>query len=465
MKKILIRDGTIVTERATKKQDILIEGEKIIKIEDRIGLKESDAVIDAKGKLIIPGGIDQHTHIENPLSGFITAPWETESIAAAVGGNTTVIDFAIQPMGESIIRGVAIAKEKASIYSVVDFSFHAAICNFNNSTINDMEELSKQGVNGFKVFLAYKESPLMVDDETLYSVCKKAFELGSLVLVHAENGHLIAKLQKDFVDEGKTTPKYHELSRPSLLEEEATKRAITVAELTGAKMLIVHVSCIGAINEISRAQSLGYKIFGETCPQYLLLDKSYYQLPTLEAAKYVCAPPLRTIEDQEFLWNSIMSSTITSIGSDHVGFNLVGQKDTGLDNFTQIPNGIPGVEHRIPLIYTYGVKTNRININQFVSIVSTNPAKINGIYPRKGDILVGHDADLVIFDPYQEYTISASTQYQDSDYTPYENRKVSGVPETVILRGNIIVEQGEFIGKNPLGRFIPRESFNPSIKI
>jgi dihydropyrimidinase len=454
--KTLIKNGKIVTASDTYIADILIDGQKIVAIGKEFA--DADEVIDASGKFVFPGGIDEHTHMAFPFNGTVSAPWETETIAAAVGGTTTIVDFAIQSKGSTLMNGLTTWQNRAAGNSAVDYGFHLAVTDANQGTIEEIQTLVENGVTSFKLFMAYK-GEIMVDDTALYKVLKEAKNQGALTLVHAENGDIVYELQRQLVSEGKTEPKYHSLSRPVEVETEATARAIQLAKIAGAPLFVVHVSCEDSMNQIRSAKEQGLPIFGETCPQYLLLDESYLSLPDFEGAKYVLSPPLRPKENQDILWNALQEGYLQTVGSDHCSFNFDGQKTMGKEDFTKIPNGGNGIENRIALLYSYGVVPGKISINRFVDIMSTTPAKMFGLYPQKGTIAVGSDADIIIFDPDQKATISAATQRQGTDYNCYEGMESHGVIETVLLRGKVIVRDCEYAGELGDGEFQKRQPF------
>lgn len=452
--KTLIKNGKIVTASDSYIADILIEGQQIIAIGK--DLADADEVIDASGKFVFPGGIDEHTHMAFPFNGTVSAPWETETIAAAVGGTTTIVDFAIQPKGSTLMEGLTTWQNRAAGKSAIDYGFHLAVTDANDNTIDEIHTLVENGVTSFKLFMAYK-GEIMVDDTALYKVLKEAKKHGALTMVHAENGDIVYELQRQLVSEGKLEPKYHPVSRPMEVEAEATSRAIQLAKVANAPLFVVHVSCEAAMKQIRAAKEQGFPVFGETCPQYLLLDESYLALPDFEGAKYVLSPPLRPKSNQDPLWNALQEGFLQTVGSDHCAFNFDGQKTIGKEDFTKIPNGGNGIENRVALLYSYGVVPGKISINRFVDIMSTTPAKMFGLYPQKGTIAVGSDADLVIFDPNKTVTISAATQKQGTDYNIYEGFQSEGVIDTVLLRGKVIVRESEYVGEVGDGQYTKRQ--------
>jgi dihydropyrimidinase len=462
MKSLLIKNGTIVTASDTFVADIFVEDGRIVRIGSLSQTGEQpfevDTHIDASGKYIIPGGIDVHTHLDMPLGDISSVDdFEIGTIAAACGGTTTIVDYAAQSRGESMEQGLETWLKKAEDKAVIDYGFHMTLSEFTDRTLQDMERMVALGVCSFKVFTAYPDR-LMLDDASIFSVLKKSRELGALVCAHAENGHVIDVLIREALAAGHTAPKYHALTRPPAGEGEAVNRLIILAELADARLYIVHVSCCEALKHIVEAKNRNLPVYAETCPQYLFLSVENYDRILLEGAKYVMSPPLREKHHQECLWQGIQNRTITSIGTDHCPFLFHEQKIRGKDDFTQIPNGAPGIETRLCLLYSGGVCTDRISMNHFVDLVSTSPAKLFGLYPQKGAITPGSDADLVIFDPTVETPISAVTHRSRADYSLYEGMRVKGMPEVVIARGKIIVQDGQFIGTPGEGRFLKRSN-------
>lgn len=454
----LLQNGTIVTAVDTFPADILIEDGKIAAVGR--GLGPVDETIDASGKYVFPGGIDEHLHFGMPFGGTMSAPWETESIAAAVGGTTTVIDFPMQPVGGMLSDAIQEWQEKkARGNAAVDYSFHVAVCDLRPDVIEEIPKIVDAGVSTLKCFMAYKGTPLMVNDETLFRTLQKAGTVGALVMVHQENGDVIDVLQKELLAEGKTEPKYHAVSRPPACEAEAAGRAIALAEMAGAPLFIVHVSAAECVDQIRRARQRGLPIFGETCTHYLTLTEDELSRPDFEGAKYVCSPPLRPESHQSVLWQALKDDTLQTVGSDHCAFNFDGQKELGRDNFALIPNGCPGVQERIPVMYAYGVLPGHISLNRFVDVISTAPAKFMGLYPQKGTIAAGSDADLVLFDPAKKWTISVSNQKSSLDYTIFEGFPVQGAVDTVLLRGQVIVRDGEYVGNLNQGQFVKAKPY------
>ena len=454
-----IVNGTIVTANETYKADLGIDGGKIVRIETMIN-DSTGETLDAKGLYVFPGAIDVHTHLDMPFGGTVAADdFQTGTIAAAFGGTTSVVDFAIQGKDMSLKDAFETWSKKAEGKAVFDYGFHIAITNLDDGVMAEIPEMVALGIPSFKCFLAYKGA-LMIDDGTLYKVLLKAREAGALVMIHAENGDILDVLINDFLKQGNTGPKYHALSRPPEAEGEATGRGIAIAQMAEAPIYIVHLSCKEALDKLKAARSAGFPAFAETCPQYLLLSYDNYLEPGFNGAKYVMSPPLRDKSNWDVLWRALACGDLQLVATDHCPFNFVGQKDMGKDSFAAIPNGAGGIEHRVMLMFHEGVNKKRITLNHFVELVSTAPAKLFGMFPRKGSISVGSDADLVLFDPKAPFTISEKTQHQNVDYTPYEGMSGQGAPKIVLSNGNVIVRDGEFLGTPGAGRFIKRKPFS-----
>ena len=458
MRKV-IKNGIIVTATDTYKADIFIENGVISQIGQQISMEDVE-VVDAKGHYIFPGGIDPHTHLEMPFGGTVTKDdFETGTIAAAFGGTTTVIDFCLTNKGETLKKAIDTWHKKSAGKAVIDYGFHLMIGEVNEAVLNELPSvIEDEGITSFKVFMAYK-NVLQADDETLFKTLVAAKELGALVMVHAENGDVIDYLVKKALSEGKTEPIYHALTRPSEVEGEATGRAAEFTGLTNSQLYVVHVTCAEAVKKITEARSNGIDIWGETCPQYLVLDQSYLEKPDFEGAKYVWSPPLREKWHQDVLWNALKANQLQTIGSDQCSFDFVGQKDLGKDDFSKIPNGGPMIEDRVSIIFSEGVKKGRITLNQFVDITSTKAAKLFGLYPKKGTIAVGADADLVIFDPNVERTISAKTHRMAVDYNAFEGMQVTGEPISVLSRGEFVIQDKRFVGKLGAGQYVKRAKY------
>jgi dihydropyrimidinase len=456
--KTLIKGGHIVTAVDSYAADILIDGETVALLGRDLGsvVGSADRLIDASGKLVIPGGIDPHTHMDLPFGGTSSSDdFETGTRAAALGGTTTIIDFAVQYRGQALNEALDVWFKKAQGKSTIDYGFHMIVTDLPDQRLPELNGLINQGISSFKLFMAYP-GVFLVDDGTIFKAMTAAGEKGGLICMHAENGVVIDVLVKRALAEGKTAPKYHALTRPTRAEAEGVHRAIAIAEMANSPVYIVHLSCYDALKEVQAARDLGLPAFAETCPQYLFLDHTYYEQEGFEGAKYVMTPPLRDKSNQEQLWKGLRGNDLQVISTDHCPFCFKEQKELGRDDFSKIPNGGPGVEHRMSLIYDGGVVAKRISLNRFVELTSTAAAKIFGLFPRKGTIAVGSDADIVIFDPNREQTITAKTHNMRVDYSAYEGRTVRGVTETVLSRGNVIVEGGAFKGKAGDGRFLKR---------
>lgn len=458
MKK-LIKNGVVVTAADQYEADVLIEDGKIAAIGKNFS-ENVDEVIDAKGAYLFPGGIDPHTHLEMPFGGTVTADdFETGTIAAAHGGTTTVIDFCLTDKGVPLKNSIQKWHDKSKGRAVIDYGFHLMVSEVNENVLNELPTIIEEdGITSFKVFMAYKNQ-FMADDETLFRTLLTAREHGALVMVHAENGDVVDFLVKKALAEGNTDPIYHALTRPPEAEGEATGRAAALTGLADSQLYVVHVSCAEAVEKIEAARKKGLHVYGETCPQYLVLDQSYLERPNFEGAKYVWSPPLREKWNQDVLWNALKSGQLQTLGSDQCSFNFKGQKDLGKGDFSKIPNGGPIIEDRFSLFFSEGVKKGRISINQFVDIVSTRIAKLFGLFPQKGTIAVGSDADIVIFDPNAERIISAETHHMNVDYNAFEGMKVTGEPISVLSRGEFVIRDKEFVGKPGSGQYLKRKRF------
>lgn len=458
MKKV-IKNGTIVTAADTYQANILIEDGKVKSIGSQIN-DDGAEVIDAEGMYVFPGGVDPHTHMEMPFGGTVTKDdFETGTIAAAYGGTTTLIDFCLTDKGKTLKSAIQKWHEKSVDKAVIDYGFHLMISEINDDVLDELPSIIKEeGITSFKVFMAYK-NVFQADDETLFRTLLTAKEHGALVMVHAENGDVIDYLTKKALEEGHTEPIYHALTRPPEAEGEATGRAAKLAGLADSQLYVVHVTCREAVEQIAEARSKGIRVWGETCPQYLVLDQSYMAKPDFEGAKYVWSPPLREKSNQEALWNALKSGQLQTLGSDQCSFDFKGQKDLGKDDFTKIPNGGPFVEDRFSVLFSEGVKKGRITINEFVNLVSTQAAKLFGVFPEKGTIAPGSDADIVIFDPNVERTISVETHHMNVDYSALEGMKVTGEPITVLSRGEYVIRDKQFVGKQGNGKYLKRKRF------
>lgn len=460
----LIKNGTVVNASDTFAADVWIEDGVIVALthenQRASGPKEIDRVIDATGKYILPGGIDAHTHLDMPFGGTTSADdFESGTIAAAHGGTTSLVDFSIQTKGSSMRAGLDAWHAKAEGKAAIDYGFHMIATDINASTIPEMKKLVDEGVTSFKLFMAYP-GVLYVDDGQIFRAMQEARDIGALICMHAENGIAIDVLVQQALARGETAPKYHALTRPQIAEAEGTHRALALAEMAGAPVYIVHLSAARALEKVVEARDNGQIAFAETCPQYLFTSFDDLAREGFEGAKFVCTPPLRPREMQEDLWRGLRTNDLQVVSTDHCPFCMKGQKDLGRESFAKIPNGMPGVETRLYLLWDGGVRAGRISMNRFVEITSTAPAKIFGLYPRKGSVTVGADADLLVWDPDKEHTLSVETLHMRVDYSPFEGRVVRGAPTHVLSRGNVIVEDGKFHGKAGSGKFIKRGQFS-----
>jgi dihydropyrimidinase len=452
--KTLIKNGRIVTAVDDYNADVLIDGETISMIGKSLDI-EADKTIDARGKLVIPGGIDPHTHMELPFGGTSSSDdFFTGTRAAAFGGTTTIIDFAVQNKGESMIQGVDNWHAKASGKTCIDYSFHLITTEFEDSHTEQMYTLMDEGVTSFKLFMAYP-GVFLADDATIFRAMSAAGQRGGLICMHAENGIVINEIIKRFLAGGRTAPKYHALTRPTIAEAEGVHRAIAIAEMAESPVYIVHLSCTDALNQVRQARDRGIPAFAETCPQYLFHSIDDYG-DGWEGAKYVMTPSLREKHNHAELWKGLKMDDLQVISTDHCPFCMKEQKELGKDDFSKIPNGAPGVENRMNLIYNGGVVENRISLNRFVELTSTAAAKMFGLFPKKGTIAVGSDADIVIFDPEKEHTFGVDAEHMNVDYSSYEGWKMKGKVETVLSRGRVVIENGEHKGKAGDGQFLKR---------
>jgi dihydropyrimidinase len=454
---LLIKGGTVATATDQYTGDVLVEGEKITAIGTSLAVP-ADRVIDATGKYVFPGGIDVHTHLDMPFGGTTSADdFESGTIAAPLGGTTTVVDFAIQYRGQTLHHALDAWAKKAEGKAAIDYGFHMIITELSDQVEQEMDALVRQGVTSFKLFMAYP-GVFMLDDASIFRALLRTGKNGGTICMHAENGGVIDVLVKKALAEGKTAPKYHALTRPARAEAEATHRAIALAEIAGVPIYIVHLSASEALEMVTEARDRGLPAYAETCPQYLFLSYDNYEEPGFEGAKYVMSPPLRSKETQDRLWRGLAFNDLQAISTDHCPFCMKEQKTLGEGDFSKIPNGAPGIETRMSLVYDGGVRPGRISLNRFVELTSTAPAKIFGLFPRKGTIAPGSDADIVIFDPGKKVRLSANTLHMKVDYNPYEGREVTGATDTVISRGRVIVDGGKFTGRAGSGSFLKRSA-------
>ncbi|HRI80652.1 MAG TPA: dihydropyrimidinase [Cyclobacteriaceae bacterium] len=451
---VLIKNGRVVTASEDAIADILIEGETITTIGKNLSVK-ADRVIDASGKLVMPGGIDPHVHLDMPFMGtFSSDTHETGTRAALFGGTTTVIDFVLQKQGHSLAEALAEWNSRAQGTAVGDYSFHMAVTDFNEKTKAEIKTMiEKEGITSFKTFMAYKGA-LMIDDRQMVGLMQEVKKEGGMVTVHATNGDMIDYLIAKHRAEGKLSPLYHYLSQPEITEAEASGRFADMLHYTGCPGYIVHLTCKGALNAVRLATRRNQRVFVETCIQYLLLDASLYE-KNFEGAKWVMSPPLREKKDQNTLWAGINQGLVLVVATDHCPFKWE-QKLMGKDDFSKIPNGHPAIENRMELLYSEGVHKKKISLNKYVEVACTNPAKLFGMFPRKGTIGIGSDADIVIFDPNEKHTLSASTHHMNVDYSAYEGWEITGKVKTVLLRGQVAIEDGKCNVKKGYGKFIKR---------
>ena len=453
---LLIKNGEIVTADSRTVADIYCEGETIRAIGRDLPIPPGTEVIDATGKYVFPGFIDPHVHIYMSFMGtFAKDNYETASKAALVGGTTSLIEMCCPDRKDDALASFEFWMAQAEGRSACDFSFHMGVARYDGAAESQLREIVRRGISSFKIFLAYKGA-FGIDDTELYRTLKLAKELGVVVAAHCENETLIAERQKELLAAGRTGPGQHHESRPPLVEAEGVHHLMTFAELTGASTYIVHLSCREALEEALAARKRGVRVGIETLIQYLLLDKTYAERPDFEGAKYVMSPPLRDASNQDVLWNGLRSGLIDTVATDHAPFDFETQKKMGRDDFTKIPNGIPSLEERINLLYTYGVKKGRIDLQTLVNAASTRVAKLFGLFPRKGAIQPGSDADLVVYDPDYRGAISARTQLMNLDYSAFEGWPVEGRPSAVTVRGQIAARDGKFVGTLGRGRFLKR---------
>ena len=464
---VLIKNGRIITAEQDYAADVFIERDKVTTIGASLNI-QADKVIDAGGKYLIPGGIDVHTHMDLPFGGTSSSDdFQTGTVAAAHGGTTTIVDFALQSKGISMRQALDTWLRKSEGKACIDYGLHLILTELPDDWLPEMDAMVKhEGVTSFKMFTAYP-GVFMVDDATIFRAMKRTADNGGLICMHAENGGVIDLLVKRMLAEGKTTPNVHALSRPATAEQEATHRVIALSEMAGVPVYVVHVSSHLAMEQIREARDRGLPAYGETCPQYLFLAYEDYADGSFDGAKYVCSPPIRERANQEFLWGALKADDLQAVSTDHCPFcikegykGLPKQKELGKGDFSKIPNGLPGVENRLHLLYEGGVVKRGWSMNRFVQLVSTAPAKLMGLFPRKGTIAVGSDADIVVWDPKRPHTISAKTHFMRVDYNPYERMTVSGSPAYVLSRGKVIFEGDKFLGKTGDGQFIKRGTYN-----
>ncbi len=454
---LLIKNGQIVTATAQFAADVLCDGEAITAIGQQLQSPPQAEVIDATGKLVFPGFIDPHVHIYLPFMGtFAKDTWETASRAALVGGTTTLVEMICPARTDEPLAAFELWRSKAEGHSVCDYSFHMGVTRFDGGTAAQLREIVAAGIASFKVFLAYKGA-LAIDDRELFETLSLAKKLGVIVTAHCENATLIDEVQRQLIAAGKTGPEWHEPSRPPAVEALGVQHLTTFAELTGAQVYAVHTSCQEALWAANDARKRGVRIWVEVLIQHLMLDKSYAERPNFEGAKYVMSPPLRHALNHDELWSALATGELSTVASDHAPFDFRGQKDLGRADFTKIPNGIPALEDRVNLLYTYGVCRERLSLPELVNVASTQAAKIFGLYPRKGTIAVGSDADLVVYDPSYRGRISAAAHHMNVDYSAFEGWQIEGRPDVVTVRGQVQVRDGKFVGTIGRGQMLRRE--------
>ncbi len=459
---ILIKGGTVISATGAHPADVLVDGERIVATAaPDTGLSEgwagqADTVIDAAGKYVLPGGIDVHTHMEMPFGGTHSVDtFETGTRAAAWGGTTTIIDFAVQQKGQSLLATLDHWHQKADGNCAIDYGFHMIIADVNESTLKEMDACVAAGVNSFKMFMAYPGVFYATDGEILLAM-QRAADNGSLIMMHAENGIAIDQLVAQALAKGQTDPVHHGLTRPAELEGEATHRAGVLAKVTGAPLYIVHLSSEPALAAVRAARDAGQNMFAETCPQYLYLSIEDMAKPDFEGSKYVCSPPVRPREHQDTLWRGLRTNDLSVVSTDHCPFCFNEQKELGRGDFSKIPNGLPGVEHRMDLLHQ-GVVAGELSLARWVEVASTTPARMFGLYPRKGVIAAGSDADIVVYDPTATQTLSAATHHMNVDYSAYEGLEITGRVDTVLSRGRVVISGGEYHGTSGHGRFLHRD--------
>jgi len=453
---LLIRNGLVVTADKTFAADVLIEGETVKEVRLGIPAEPAHQVMDASGMLLLPGGVDAHTHLDMPFGGTTSSDdFETGTRAGAIGGTTTIVDFAIQARGTRMREALDTWWKKAESKACVDYGLHMIVTDLPDAGLEDMDGMVREGVASFKLFMAYP-NVLMVDDATIFRALQRTSKNGALICMHAENGSVIDILVRQALAQGKTAPIYHALTRPTLAEAEAVHRAIAMAEIAGVPVYIVHLSSEDALNQVREARDRGLPAFAETCPQYLLLSIDAMNVPGFESAKYVFTPPLREKENLPKLWDGLKSDHLQVVSTDHCPFCFEDQKSLGKDDFTKIPNGGPGIENRLQVLHHHGVNAGEITLNRFVEITSTAPARIFGMYPKKGTIAPGSDADIVVWDPKAEHLISAKTHHMRVDYSMFEGFKVVGNARQVFSRGELIVDKGQYVGRVGRGQYLRR---------
>jgi dihydropyrimidinase len=447
---LVIKNGTTITGGDSFPSDLGINGEKITALGTGLSGQHT---IDASGLYVLPGGIDPHVHLQMPVGATISSDtWYTGSLAAACGGTTTIIDFVEPAPDQTLLDALSDRRKEADGQAVIDYGLHMTLCDANPNTLQQIPGMVNSGCSTFKTYLTY--AGFKLDDASFLKVLTTVQAAGGLVMVHAENDAIIEHLKQKYLSEGKTTPRMHALSRPASSEGEAVTRALAMAEACQARLYVVHISTDMGARAVQAARKRGVNVYGETCPQYLLLDEDALDQPHFEGAKFVCSPPLRTKMDNEALWSMLSGGVLDTVGTDHCPFNFEGQKTLGGDRFDMIPGGLPGIESRLALIHTFGVCSGRISLNRWVELCSTNPARIFNLYPQKGSLLPGSDADIVLFDPKKKVTIKRTMLHENVDYTPYEGLVLTGYPVMTIARGRTICKEGRYYGEGRQGKFL-----------
>jgi dihydropyrimidinase len=458
--RILISGGTVVSPTCTHAAEVLVDGERIVALaapgsELANSFAEGARLVDASGRLVIPGAVDVHTHMEMPFGGTSSADtFATGTRAAAWGGTTTIVDFAIQRKGETLRSGLDAWQQKAEGHCAIDYGFHMIVSDVNEQSCKEMDQLVGEGVTSFKLFMAYPGVFYSTDGQILRAM-QQARDSAATIMMHAENGIAIDVLVSQALSRGETAPRFHGLTRPDRLEAEATGRAIALAKVEGAPLYIVHLSTTGALEAVAEARDQGQNAFAETCPQYLFLSADDLAREGFEGAKYVCSPPLRAREHQANLWRGLRTNDLSVVSTDHCPFCFKEQKELGIGDFSKIPNGIPGVEHRVDLTFQ-GVLAGEITMARWVEVNATTPARMFGLYPRKGVLAPGSDADIVVYDPAAKQRISAATHHMSVDYSAYEGKEVTGRAETVLSRGQFVIDAGQYVGSEGHGKFLVR---------